>query len=646
MAKLSANVKSRTATAVREIYRPIIRGYFAVFAAYYLVLMPVNFMFYEGMDLVAIVATASLSILIALFGIWYLRKPAPLIRLEQLLAVLNVLVVANVVIALNIAFAPEKLTYFVIMVMLFALASVSTRQSVFSIFIATSGFLTYVPRLNSGDLVTYGFLVFGAVAASVSIAYYLRKAIIRIADAKLDAESELKEARTVSESLRHKSLSDSLTGLPNRRAFFEALRKGISLISRARDQNNMESPVYNDSLWLILVDLDGFKAVNDVHGHLVGDLLLKEVAERLKAHCDGSAHVSRMGGDEFNIILSSPCDEPQIKAWCDRLLETLAKSYVIEGRYIRVSGSIGCKMMDLEQGARSQINEADYALMAAKKQGKNRCVVFSGAHARQAAERYQVEQALRFADLEQEIELLFQPQVNLRDNQIVRAEALARWTSPMVGEIEPSHFIKVAEESGLITDITLTVVGKAFSAMREWADPVPIAINLSSHDVITDPIIDQIITMVEEFELNPSLIEFEVTETAMMADLDKATANLKRLTQKGFTIALDDFGTGYSNFSYLRRLPIEKLKVDRSFLENAGDPMTEKVLFSLAGMARTLGVQCLLEGIESEIDLLMAKRVGADSVQGFLFGKPMNAADLKAFLVDTSRPEPSASAIA
>jgi len=201
-----------------------------------------------------------------------------------------------------------------------------------------------------------------------------------------------------------------------------------------------------------------------------------------------------------------------------------------------------------------------------------------------------------------------------------------------VGTVQPGKFIQIAEESGLIAGVTLAVVEKAFGKLASWPRPVPIAINLSSHDLISEMIIDAIIKQAEELSIDSSLVEFEVTETAMMTDFEVATRNLERLSAAGFTIALDDFGTGYSNFNYLRTLPIGKLKVDRSFMENPGDPMTEKVLFSLAGMARTLGVHCLLEGVEDEVDLLMAKRVGADAVQGFLFGEPMSADALQSQL--------------
>ncbi|MEP3049790.1 MAG: EAL domain-containing protein [Erythrobacter sp.] len=630
MRLFSSQTSAKTASAVQEIYRPIIRGYMAVFALYYCAMAPSHFWYSTGWELFYLSTASSTAAAIGIFGFWHLRKARHGASMAPLLITMNLMVVANVVIALNIQFAESKLTYFMIMAMLFALASVSFRQSVVSILIAVLALTTYMPILDSETFAIYAFLVFGVSMASLSITFFLRKAIVSIADANVDAEERLAEAKIIGEGLRQKSLSDSLTGLPNRRAFFEEIRR----ISGNGPKPVLKGETTGQSTWLILADLDGFKAVNDVHGHLVGDLLLKSVSNRLLEYCQEQAHVSRMGGDEFNIIYQGTGDEAAIKTWCAELLEILAKPYIIEGRHVRISGSIGCKTLDREQNVRKQISQADYALIAAKRQGKNRAVIFNKEHAEQAEERYKVEHALRLADTDTEIDLVFQPQYDLAENQVVRAEVLARWCSPTIGKVDTERFIRVAEESGLITEITLTVVQKAFGVLASWSDPIPLSINLSSFDLISDPIIDQIIIYAKELDIDPSLVEFEVTETAMMADFDKATANLDRLAEIGFSIALDDFGTGYSNFSYLRALPISKLKVDRSFMEDPGDPMSEKVLFSLAGMARTLGVHCLLEGIESEVDLLMAKRVGAESVQGFLFGAPMKSDELLLHIAD------------
>lgn len=614
-----ARLSSKAAEAVREIYRPILRGYFAVFALYYTVLTPFNFWYLDGFELISLATASLLAASVGMFGCWYTRKPTPAGRTELLLIAMNVAAVGNVLIGLNIEFAPEKLTYFVIMAMLFALASVNFRQSALSIGIASLALVSFFPRLDSGTLSAFAFLTFGAAMASLAIAFFLRKAVTKIADAKVEAEDELEKARIVSEDMRVKSLSDSLTMLPNRRAFFATLRSVMREQSQQQPRGN---------IWLMLVDLDGFKTVNDIHGHLTGDQLLKQVAGRLELFAGKEIHVSRMGGDEFNMIFAGKVTEEDIRTRCDDLLKQLAETYIIDGRHIRISCSVGCKLMDLSQSMRSQISQADYALMVAKRQGKNNAVLFDDVHAQQAQARYEIEQALRCADLETEIDLVFQPQIDLGTNTMVRAEALARWTSPHVGKIEPLRFIKIAEQSGLITGITLVVVAKSLAQLQAWPQPIPLSINLSGYDLISDPTIDQIIELVQRYDIAPELIEFEVTETAMMGDFEKATANLQRLAELGFSIALDDFGTGYSNFSYLRALPIEKLKVDRSFIEDPTDPMTEKILSSLAGMARILGVHCLLEGVEDEIELLMAKRIGAESVQGYYFGEPMTAAAL------------------
>ncbi|WP_379551677.1 putative bifunctional diguanylate cyclase/phosphodiesterase [Qipengyuania sp. DGS5-3] len=619
MLKKAQRLSAETASAVSEIYRPITRGYFAVLAAYYFLMLQANYATMSGWGMIALTGLAALASGMSAFGVWYMRGPASALRVELLLLTVNLLVVANICATLALLFSPSKLIYFIIVIMLFALSSASFRQSVVAIAVAAIALLSFFPRLDGAALSVFGFIAFGATMAALSISFYLRKAISNIAEAKIETEEKLADARVVAEDMRAKSLSDSLTSLPNRRGFFQALRGAVR---RAAHSQDADAP--SENVWLILLDLDGFKAVNDVHGHLTGDHLLKEVAGRLELFAANEMHVSRMGGDEFNLILTSAESEQEVSARCNQLVAQLAEPYEIEGRFVKISCSIGCKMMDLSKSTRSQISHADYALMVAKRKGKNQAVLFTDVHAQQAGARYEIEEALRIADLSREITLVFQPQFDLETNMVQRAEVLARWTSPSVGAIEPHRFIKIAEESGLITGITLVVVEKALRELSSWPEPIPLSINLSSYDLISDPTLEEILALFKTFKVDPALVEFEVTETAMMADFEKATKNLEWLAELGFSVALDDFGTGYSNFSYLRALPIKKLKVDKSFIENPSDPMTEKVLSSLSGMARVLGVHCLLEGVESEVDLLMAKRAGAESVQGYLFGKPMS----------------------
>ena len=617
-------IEARTAEIVHEIYRPIICGYFAVFALYYLAMTPTHFVLLNGFDLVAMAFAAITAAAVGLAGCWLLRGPGLSPKeIAKLLTAMNILVVCNVLIALNIEFASQKLIYFIIMAMLFALASVGLWQSIVSIALASAALLTFMTHLDSATFSIYAFLAFAAAMASLAIAYFLRRAIASIAKAKLGSENQLEIAQAAREQLRKESQTDSLTGLPNRRAFFATLQQSLPEANGASEREDADCPI-----WLGTLDLDGFKAVNDTHGHQVGDLLLQQVSERLCAFDPDRCHVSRMGGDEFSIIFRGRQTEQELLDDCQALIALLAEPYVADGRNVRISGSIGCRQIASGNSVRSHVCEADFALMEAKKQGKNRAVIFDQRHAEQSRVRAEIEGALRQANLTAEIHLVFQPQFDLTKEEVVRAEALARWESPIIGNVEPQRFITVAEEAGLISEITQTVVEKAFAELNSWKIPIPISINLSSFDLISDPLIDEIIDSAHDQDVDRRLVEFEVTESAMMSDFEKATANLRRLTSAGFSIALDDFGTGYSNFSYLRALPIEKLKVDKSFLRDPGDPMTVKILSSLAGIARTLDVECLLEGVEDEFDLLTAKRVGAVSVQGYYFGKPMLSSDL------------------
>nr|WP_298926024.1 EAL domain-containing protein [uncultured Erythrobacter sp.] len=552
-----------------------------------------------------------------------MRKPAPAINVDILLLAMNLLVIINIVVALNLSFAAEKLTYFIIAAVSFSLGSVNFKQSLISLAVTGFAFLTFIPKLDQGSLSTYAFLIFGAAVAASSIALLMKKAITKIAEAKIEVEDELENANTLSEELRAQSLSDSLTKLPNRRAFFGTLKWAVQTALKAKDEGETDKHV-----WLILVDLDGFKAVNDIHGHMTGDQLLRQVAGRLEQVAGDEMHVSRMGGDEFNLIWLGKEGPEGVAQKCGTLLKEISRPYRIDGKQISISCSLGATMLEPGRSSRSQISYADYALMVAKKKGKNCWVLFDEEHAQAADARFKVEDALRTADLDNELNLVFQPQFALGSRTVARAEVLVRWDSPQIGFVSPNGFIQIAEESGLITGVTLTVVEKALAELKSWPHAMPLSINLSSYDLISDATIEQIIALVEKHGVAPNMVEFEVTETAMMADIGKAIANLNRLRGMGCPIALDDFGTGYSNFSHLRSLPIQKLKVDKSFIENPGDPMAEKVLASLVGMARVLGVHCLLEGVEDEVGLLMAKRAGAESVQGYLLGRPMTAQQL------------------
>ena len=609
--------------AVAEANRPIVRGYVALAAIYYAIMTPVHYLALSGFNQLMMVFAALCATLVAAFGWSQTHQPLNSRRLERIAAAVNIAIYGNVIAAIHTNYNPSDLIYFPMMALAFAFTSVTVRLAVASISVVLCTLIIELNAEFNGEGYTYFYIGFAAAIGGFAFVVFLQRAIRaaiqakEVAESKLvDAEVKLEEADLLSAAMRRRAMTDSLTGLPNRRAFFEFLNDWSAQSDRSQ------------KTWLIALDLDGFKMVNDVYGHIVGDELLKVVSKRMQEHCDLDARVSRIGGDEFNIILQGIEDDDVCLEWCEALLEEIAKPYDVQSRLVQLSASIGCTELRSSHETSILVRNADFALLHAKKTGKNRVVVFTEDHEKNAKERFEIEDALRSADFSREIEVLFQPQVDLARNQVVRAEALARWDSPALGWIEPDRFIRIAEESGLISKITLAVLDAAIATLKGWDHPVPLAINLSGHDLLSNQVVNQIIQTLKESGLEPSLIEFEVTETAMMADTKKACDNLNRLSKLGFSVALDDFGTGYSNFNYLRELPIDKLKVDRSFVEDIGNPMTEKILHSLTVTANALGVNCLLEGVEDELQLVMAKRVGADAVQGYLFGEPMQSEKL------------------
>ncbi|MEM6908386.1 MAG: EAL domain-containing protein [Pseudomonadota bacterium] len=604
----------QTKAVIADAYWPLIRGYVLVALTYYTAMTTTHFYFMQGAELAAYASVSIITCLILAALFWRVRKRPTLLAINVASSIVNLLILVNILVALHVNYSEAKLVYFIMAAMVFALMSVSLVQALISITGALGGLAFELTLHASEQALIFTFVGTAAAFAAVGMSYYLRRGISSAATAEREAsrarekaEKMLRDEKLIGDILRRESLSDSLTGLPNRRAFFKSL--GTQL-EGAGDG------------WVALLDLDGFKAVNDTHGHLMGDELLKAVGDRLRARCGDNAHISRLGGDEFGIVIVSALSEAAITRWAEKLLWELAKTYPIDDRLIHVSGSIGCCPIGSEMNQNAAYQNADFALLRAKRAGKNRVVIFNDDHAEALAQRLQIEQALRSARLFDEIELVFQPQVDLAGETIVKAEVLARWEHQEYGKISPSRFIAVAEECGMVSQITDTVIDKTIQILRDLDDPIPLSVNLSGADLNTKEPIKALLARLDESGLDPALIEFEVTESAMLFDMEQARANLLVLAERGHAIAIDDFGTGYSNFNYLRSLPITKLKLDRSFIENPGDPMAEKVLRSMVGLADTLGVECLLEGVEDELGLLMAKRAGIQLVQGYRTGKP------------------------
>ncbi|MGA2571293.1 MAG: EAL domain-containing protein [Terracidiphilus sp.] len=428
-----------------------------------------------------------------------------------------------------------------------------------------------------------------------------RDRMTRIAEAKL-----FEQART-----------DALTGLPNRRYFAERL-----------DQTLAQATRDHSLIGLLYIDLDGFKLVNDSLGHIVGDQLLREVATRLKPRVRLSDTMARVGGDEFTVILTSIKKSEGAATAAHALLEVLDQPFKIEGHEITIGASIGISLSvhGATQGA-DLLRQADSAMYAAKQGGRNRAAFFSADLSLMARERLSIENQLRGAITRQEIYLNYQPEFNAVTGRIVRFEALARWKHPHLGQVPPDKFIPIAEESGMIHLLGSYIMEQACREAVKWQllapFPVPVAVNVSAIEFNADFIVEQVISILRRTGLSPQLLQIELTETVMIGSFKRAAEKMEKLRSLGVSLAIDDFGTGYSCLSYLPGLPVDAIKIDRSFIKELRPGSdTIPMLRSMVDLAHSMNMRTVFEGVEDQSQLELVRELGADEVQGFLLGRP------------------------
>ncbi|MGD0720886.1 MAG: EAL domain-containing protein [Roseiarcus sp.] len=422
---------------------------------------------------------------------------------------------------------------------------------------------------------------------------------------------------------------DSLTGLPNRRQFLFALQEDLD--EAARDQQ---------PLVIGLVDLDGFKSVNDLYGHAVGDDVLIEAGRRLAGLCDRTTLLARLGGDEFGFIIDGDMNEADIRALGARICNVLQTPFALPGLVVEISGSVGFAAFP-QAGATAPLlfERAKYALSHAKQHLRGSTTIFSIGHETEIHDLAKLEHCLRNADLQSEMSLHFQPIVDVERGRIIAFESLARWHSPTLGRVPPDVFVRVAERSDLINKLTRTLLRRALAEASTWPDEVRVSFNLSARDFASREAISNIVAIIENSGVAPARIDLEVTETALIKDLEEAKAALQTLKTLGVGISLDDFGTGYSSLSYVRRFPIDKIKIDRSFVrEVETDPDCRAIVKSMIDMCRNLKLACIVEGMETDNQVRTLRRLGCKDMQGYFFGKPMPAAEVLGFLDAASFP--------
>jgi diguanylate cyclase (GGDEF)-like protein len=430
-----------------------------------------------------------------------------------------------------------------------------------------------------------------------------------------------REAERQVDLMARRAVTDPLTGAATELVLVDRLRAGLERAARKEH-----------SVGLLVLDLDGFRLVNERHGSAVGDAVVREVGERLTSLIRNGDTVARVGGDEFAILLHHVDDADHLRRLADRVIEELARPFHVGDHTVELRAGIGLRVAGGREQAEAVLREADAALYVAKRGGRGRVVLFDATRPR-AADRLEFELELRRALGAGEIRAWFQPVVDLATGDVVAAEALARWLHPERGLIPPDQFIAQAERADLVQLVTDAVLLDACGEAARWnverpGHPLLVHVNISGHDLADGQLEPRVVTAVEAAGLAPDQLCLEITEGALVADDAVAQVNLLRLRERGIGFAIDDFGVQHASFSYLRRFRVPTLKIDRSFLaEVATESRDVAVLEGIVAMARALGMRTVAEGVETEEQAGVARRAGVDEGQGWLFGRPVPSAD-------------------
>jgi diguanylate cyclase (GGDEF)-like protein/PAS domain S-box-containing protein len=451
---------------------------------------------------------------------------------------------------------------------------------------------------------------------------------------------DVSAVEAISLKMAHLAKHDSLTDLPNRLLLDDRLAQAITLALR-----------HDKKTAVLLLDLDRFKHVNDMLGHVTGDRLLQEIARRAQSCVQETDTVSRQGGDEFVIVLSELADSMDAARIAAQLLEKIAQPYFIDGHEVHITVSIGISICpDDGENSGTMIKHADAAMYQAKK-GRNQYQFFTRGINERAVRRFALEGRLRHALAREESALYYQPKMDIATGMMTGAEALLRWPSGGKELASPAQLIPIAEESGLIIPIGEWVLRKACQQCRAWQlaghAPFPIAVNVSAVQFRGANFTDYVARILEETGLEPRYLQLELTESATMHDIESTIALLQSLRRMGIGLAIDDFGTGYSSLSYLQRFPIDTLKIDRSFVQDVTtDPDGAAITLAIISMAKSLKHKVVAEGVETLEQFEFLKKQGCDEIQGFYFSEPLPAAEFERRILRGREPLLSRTSIA
>ncbi len=438
---------------------------------------------------------------------------------------------------------------------------------------------------------------------------------------------DITERKRAEEQVKHLAFHDPLTNLPNRLLFSDRLTLAVAQAHR-----------HNQRLAVLFLDLDRFKVINDSLGHSVGDELLRQVAERIQEYVREGDTVARLGGDEFTLLVPGISAEEDAAKIARKICEAIHDPFWIDGRELFVTTSMGVAVYPSDgHDAETLVRNADSAMYRAKEQGRDNYQLYTPAMNAKAVERLSLESRLRQAVANDELELHFQPFFDLKTTKILGAEALLRWRHPELGLIPPGEFIPIAELSGLIVPIGEWVLRTACAEARKWHEKgflgLTVSVNLSPRQFQQADLVSQVTSALAETGLEANKLDLEITESNAMQNAEQSINTLRGLKKQGVRISMDDFGTGYSSLNYLKRFPIDRIKLDQSFVRDLpGDKDDAAIAMAVIAMGRSLELIVIAEGVETEEQLAFLKDRDCDQLQGFLFSRPLPAEAFETFL--------------
>lgn len=617
--KVISNVKQ---SDIAFVYLPIVRTYLAATCLFYSILTPALLFCRNGPGLPFLAGGATAA---ALGAIGFLRcRRAPDFRaLETWGLIANLAIIANIWIAIDLTFDPAKLVYFIVAAMIFASVGVSLRQILFSVAATLGVMACQIICKGHGHGFFLEFVGLGAAVASIGAWWLIRQALLQVIASRRSAREQQEKAERLEKQAWRQADADSMTGLPNRARLFHELDRRMNGLKQG-----------GQAFLLAIVTLDGLNHTNDAIGNCPGAGIFKQVASNLQLAAGGENFCAHMGEDAFAVVSDVPETVADPESFGLRLRSALSGEYHFDPDKVKLSAWAGhyvCSNPNLT--TTSVVERAEFALSIAKDRPAGAGDVFPPRVAEEMENWFDIERALRASDIDREFSVRFQPQIDLSSGETTGFEALARWNSPLLGETPPSLFIRIAETTGFISRLTPALLEKALDHAKAWPQAIPVSFNLSALDLVSTTTIDRVCEVVRRSGIAPGRIEFEITETALMHDFALARGNLRTLAECGHPIALDDFGVGYSNFSYLKQLPITKLKVDKSFLDGLGeDPAALKLVRAMIELAESLGMACVFEGVETQEEAQSLASVGGRVIQGYLVGEPMDPEAVAGFL--------------